>query len=118
MRTELQKLQKENKQLRSEENKQANLELLETAVSQMTDGDYEACITTFESIDTVGFSDDDLAKYNSLKAELYPKAADAYYTKGEKDTASAKKYYNKIISDYPDSNQIGNARNALEGLKE
>ena len=136
------------------------LELLETAVSQMTDGDYEACITTFESIDTVGFSDDDLAKYNSLKAELYPKAADAYYTKGksdflsknmteaktdletalkyasnenfvddiyyylgqiaegEKDTASAKKYYNKIISDYPDSNQIGNARNALEGLKE
>lgn len=42
MRTELQKLQKENKQLRSEENKQANLELLETAVSQMTDGDYEA----------------------------------------------------------------------------
>ena len=37
---------------------------------------------------------------------------------GEKDTASAKKYYNKIISDYPDSNQIGNARNALEGLKE
>ncbi len=160
MRTELQKLQKENKQLRSEENKQANLELLETAVSQMTDGDYEACITTFESIDTVGFSDDDLAKYNSLKAELYPKAADAYYTKGksdflsknmteaktdletalkyasnenfvddiyyylgqiaegENDTASAKKYYNKIISDYPDSNQIGNARNALEGLKE
>ena len=42
MRTELEKLQKENKQLRSEENKQANLELLETAVSQMTDGDYEA----------------------------------------------------------------------------
>ena len=37
---------------------------------------------------------------------------------GENDTASAKKYYNKIISDYPDSNQIGNARNALEGLKE
>nr|WP_294680500.1 tetratricopeptide repeat protein [uncultured Anaerotignum sp.] len=159
MRTELEKLQKENKQLRSEENKQANLELLETALAQMTDGDYETSITTFESIDTVGFSDEDLAKYDSVKTEIYPKAADSYYTKGksaflsnstteaktdletalkyttnenfvddiyyylgqiaekEEDTANAKKYYNKIIKDYPESNQISNARKALEGLE-
>ena len=160
MRTELEKLQAENKQLRSEETKQANLELLETAVAQLTDGAYEDCVTTLESIDTVGFSDEDLAKYNATKTEAYPKAADSYYTKGkgeflssqtteakadletaltyatnenfvddiyyylakiaekENDIAAAKKYYNKVISEYPDSNQIENVRNALESLKD
>lgn len=83
MRTELEKLQAENKLLRSEENKQANLELLATAVAQMTDGDYEACVTTLDSIDTVSFSEEDLAKYNSVKTTAYPKAADSYYTKGK-----------------------------------
>ena len=158
MRTELEKLQEENKLLRSEENKQANLELLETAVSQMTDNDYEACVTTLDSIDTVSFSEEDLAKYNSLKTTAYPKAADSYYTKGKSqflsnnfteaktyletamkytnnenfvddaiyylgkiaekdgDTDLAKKYYNRIVNEYPDSNQIANVRNALEQL--
>ncbi|MGN1230810.1 MAG: tol-pal system YbgF family protein, partial [Anaerotignum sp.] len=158
MRTELTKLQEENKLLRSEENKQANLELLETAVAQMTDGDYEACVETLASIDTVSFSEEDLAKYNSVKTTAYPKAADSYYTKGKSqflsnnfteaktyletslnytsnenfvddafyylakiaendgDTEQAKKYYNRIISEFPDSNQIGNVRNALEQL--
>lgn len=83
MRTELEKLQAENKLLRSEENKQANLELLATAVAQMTDGDFEACVTTLDSIDTVSFSEEDLAKYNSVKTTAYPKAADSYYTKGK-----------------------------------
>ncbi len=160
MRTELTKLQEENKQLRSEESKQANLELLETALAKMTDQDYEGSVTAFESIDTVGFSEEDLSRYQSLKAELYPKAADTYYTKGksaflsndtatakldleaalkyistesfaddiyyylgkiaeaEKDTATAKKYYNQILSEYPDSNQISNAKNALAALQE
>ena len=158
MRTELTKLQEENKLLRSEENKQANLELLETAVAQMTDGDYEACVTTLDSIDTVSFSEEDLAKYNSVKTTAYPKAADSYYTKGKSqflsnnfteaktyletalnytsnenfvddaiyylakiaeedgDAETAKKYYNKIISEFPDSNQISNVRNALDQL--
>lgn len=158
MRTELTKLQEENKLLRSEENKQANLELLETAVAQMTDGDYEACVTTLDSIDTVSFSEEDLAKYNSVKTTAYPKAADSYYTKGKSqflsnnfteaktyletamnytsnenfvddaiyylariaeedgDTELAKKYYNRIVSEFPNSNQIGNVRNALEQL--
>ncbi|MBQ7757596.1 tetratricopeptide repeat protein [Anaerotignum sp.] len=158
MRTELTKLQEENKLLRSEENKQANLELLETAVAQMTDGDYEACVTTLDSIDTVSFSEEDLAKYNSVKTTAYPKAADSYYTKGKSqflsnnfteaktyletalnytsnenfvddaiyylakiaeedgDAENAKKYYNKIISEFPDSNQISNVRNALDQL--
>lgn len=83
MRTELEKLQEENKLLRSEENKQANLELLATAVAQMTDGDFEACVATLDSIDTVSFSEEDLAKYNSVKTTAYPKAADSYYTKGK-----------------------------------
>ena len=83
MRTELEKLQAENKLLRSEENKQANLELLATAVAQMTDNDFEACVTTLDSIDTVSFSEEDLARYNSVKATAYPKAADSYYTKGK-----------------------------------
>lgn len=158
MRTELTKLQEENKLLRSEENKQANLELLETAVAQMTDGDYEACVSTLDSIDTVSFSEEDLSKYNSVKTTAYPKAADAYYTKGKSqflsnnfteaktyletalnytsnenfvddafyylariaeedgDNEAAKKYYNRIISEFPDSNQISNVRNALEQL--
>lgn len=158
MRTELEKLQEENKLLRSEENKQANLELLETAVSQMADNDYEACVTTLDSIDTVSFSEEDMAKYNSLKTTAYPKAADSYYTKGKSqflsnnfteaktyletamkytsnenfvddaiyylgriaekdgDTDLAKKYYNRIVSEYPNSNQITNVKNALEQL--
>ncbi len=158
MRTELTKLQEENKLLRSEENKQANLELLETAVAQMTDGDFEACVSTLDSIDTVSFSEEDLSKYNSVKTTAYPKAADAYYTKGKSqflsnnfteaktyletalnytsnenfvddaiyylariaeedgDNETAKKYYNRIISEFPESNQISNVRNALEQL--
>lgn len=160
MRTELEKLQAENKLLRSEENKQANLELLATAVAQMTDGDFEACVATLDTIDTVSFSEEDLAKYNSVKTTAYPKAADSYYTKGKSqflsnnfteaktyletalnytsnenfvddtlyylakiaeedgDTIKAKEYYNKIVKDYPDSNQITNVKNALQQLNE
>lgn len=160
MRTELEKLQSENKLLRSEENKQANLELLATAVAQMTDGDFEACVATLDTIDTVSFSEEDLAKYNSVKTTAYPKAADSYYTKGKSqflsnnfteaktyletalnytsnenfvddtlyylakiaeedgDTIKAKEYYNKIVKDYPDSNQITNVKNALQQLNE
>lgn len=160
MRTELEKLQEENKLLRSEENKQANLELLETAVAQMTDGDYEACVTTLDTIDTVSFSEEDMAKYNSVKTTAYPKAADSLYTKGKSqflsnnfteakaylenalkytsddnfvddaiyylakiaeqddDITLAKQYYNQIVSEYPDSNQIANVKNALQKLNE
>ena len=160
MRTELEKLQAENKLLRSEENKQANLELLATAVAQMTDGDFEACVTTLDTIDTVSFSEEDMAKYNSVKTTAYPKAADSYYTKGKSeflsnnfteaktyletamnytstenfvddtlyylakiaeedgDAMKAKEYYNKIVKEYPDSNQITNVKNALQQLNE
>ncbi|MDO4531669.1 MAG: tetratricopeptide repeat protein [Bacillota bacterium] len=160
MRTELEKLQAENKLLRSEENKQANLELLATAVAQMTDGDFEACVTTLDSIDTVSFSEEDLAKYNSVKSTAYPKAADSYYTKGkseflsnnyteaktyletalnytsnenfiddslfylakiaeeDQDIVKAKELYNRIVKEYPDSNQITNVKNALQKLNE
>ena len=84
----LQSAQQENKLLRSEENKQANLELLATAVAQMTDGDFEACVTTLDTIDTVSFSEEDMAKYNSVKTTAYPKAADSYYTKGKSEFLS------------------------------
>lgn len=158
MRTKLETLENENKQLRSEETKQANLELLETAVSQMTDGDYENCVTTLDSIETIGFSEDDLAKYNSVKATAYPKAADSYYTRGKssylsnrfdeakvdlenalkyvngenfeddiiyylgmiavenKDTEQATTYFQKIINEFPDSNQLDNTKLAMEQL--
>ena len=160
MRTELTKLQEENKLLRSEENKQANLELLATAVAQMTDGDFEACVTTLDTIDTVSFSEEDMAKYTSVKTTAYPKAADSYYTKGKSqflsnnfteaktyletalnytstenfiddtlyylakiaeedgDAVKAKEYYNRVVKEYPDSNQITNVKNALQQLNE
>lgn len=160
MRTELETLQGENKRLRSEETKQANLELLQTAVSQMTDGDFEGCVATLDRIDTMGFSDEDIGKYNSIKATAYPKAADSLYTKGKSeflsnkfpeaktnlenalkyasgdnfiddayyylgkiaendgDKEQAKTYYQKIITEYPDSNQLANAENALDQLAE
>ncbi|MBR4016069.1 MAG: tetratricopeptide repeat protein [Anaerotignum sp.] len=160
MREELTKLQQENKQLRSEETKQANLELLQTAVAQMSDQDYESCVATLSSIDTVGFSEEDMNKYNSVKTTAFPKAADSYYTKGKSeflsnnfaeaktyletalnytstenflddtyfylakiaeqsdDTTAARTYYNKIIAEYPDSNQIANVKNALEQLEQ
>lgn len=41
MREKVTTLEAENKQLRSEETKQANLELLETAVSQLNDKKFE-----------------------------------------------------------------------------
>lgn len=160
MRTELETLQEENKRLRSEETKQANLELLQTAVSQMTDSDFEGCVATLDRIDTMGFSDEDIAKYNSIKATAYPKAADSLYTKGKSDFLSnkfpeaktnlesalkyasgdnfiddayfylgkiaekdgdkeqAKTYYQKVITEYPDSNQLANSENALNQLTE
>ena len=158
MHKELADLREENKLLRSEENKQANLELLEKAVSQLSDADYEGCVTTLDSIDTLGFSEEDMNKYTSLKTTAYPKAADSYYTKGKSeflsnnytdaklhletamrytngenfiddilyylgkiaeedgDTATAKQNYEKIIAEYPDSNQLANVQNALQGL--
>ena len=160
MRTELETLRNENKRLRSEETKQANLELLQTALSQMTDNDFETCVATLDRIDTMGFSDEDMAKYNSVKTTVYPKAADSLYTKGkseflsnkyaeakaslesalkyaseenfiddayfylakiaekDEDLEQAKAYYQKVISEYPDSNQLTNAQNALKNLSE
>ncbi|NCC15508.1 MAG: tetratricopeptide repeat protein [Clostridia bacterium] len=160
MRTELETLQEENKRLRSEETKQANLELLQTAVSQMTDSDLEGCVASLDAIDTIGFSEEDIAKYNSLKTTAYPKAADSLYTKGksdflsnkypeakvnlvnalkytsnenfiddayfylakiaenDKDLEQAKTYYQKVITEYPNSNQLANAENALKQLAE
>lgn len=156
MREELQKLQEENRQLRSEENKQANLELLQTAIAQHQDGDYIGSVTTLATIDTLGFGEEDLARYNSIKTTVYPKAADAYYNNGkgeflsnhfaeakaslenaleyvngenfvddilyylakiaehDGDLETAKKYYDQIVADYPDSNQMSNVKNALQ----
>jgi len=88
MRSEYEQLKEENRLLRSEETKQANLELLQTAVSQLSDENYEACVVTLNEIDTLGFGDDDLAKYNSVRSTAYPKAADSYYTKGKSEFLS------------------------------
>lgn len=159
MRTEFQKLQKENKLLRSEETKQANLELLETAYSQMTDKDIQACVQTLDSIETVGFSEEDMAKYNTIKSTMYPKAAELLYNKGKseflnkeyetaktnlenalryadkeefvgdilfylgdiaavnKDTATAKTYYERVLSEFPNSKQIENVKISIKELE-
>lgn len=88
MRTEYETLLTENKLLRSEETKQANLELLQTAVSLLTDEKFEECVDTLNTIETLGFSEEDLSKYNSIRSTAYPKAADSYYTKGKSEFLS------------------------------
>lgn len=88
MRTEYETLKNENKLLRSEETKQANLELLQTAVSQLTDEKYEECVDTLGAIDTLGFNEEDLAKYNSVRSTAYPQAANSYYTTGKSEFLS------------------------------
>lgn len=160
MRTELETLREENKHLRSEETKQANLELLQTAVSQLSDNEFEACVDTLDRIETIGFSEEDMTKYNSVRATAYPKAADSLYTSGKsqflsnnfadakislesalkyasnenfiddayyylgkiaeqsEDFEQAKTYYQRIITEYPDSNQLANAENALQQISE
>lgn len=160
MRTEMETLKKENKQLRSEETKQANLELLETAYSQMTDGDIQVCVQTLDSIETVGFSEEDMVKYNTIKSTVYPKAAELLYHKGKsdflnkdyetakanlenalhyadkesfvgdilfylgdiaaanKDTATAKTYYERVLSEFPNSEQIENVKISMKKLED
>lgn len=160
MRQQMAVLEEDNKKLRSEETKQANLALLETAISQLTDQKYEDCATTLQSIETVGFSDEDMQKYESTKSEAFPKAAESIFTKGKSEFLSnnyieartyfdnvlqlvdtgdfiddiyfylgeiaqqednidkAKEYYQTVLSKYPDSNQIENAKLALESLND
>ncbi len=76
-------LEQENKQLRSEETKQAHMELLATAVSLLHDKQYEACAETLAQIDTLGFEKEDIQKYEQTKAEAFEKAAESLYAKGE-----------------------------------
>ncbi len=85
MREQFNSLKTENKQLRSEETKQANLELLETAISQATDQKFEECVVTLDAINTLGFSEEDTKKYEDLKQTVYPKAAEIFYNKGKNE---------------------------------
>lgn len=158
LRNDLDSLEAENRLLRSEETKQANLEILQTAVSQLADKDYLNCVYNVIKIDTLGFSDNDLDIYNTLRATAYPEAANTLYNQGKGEYLSnrfteakvslegslnyannenfvddayfylakiaendqnyelAKEYYNKIISEYPDSNQITNVQNSLQQI--
>lgn len=83
MRLRLDTLEEENKILRSEENKQYNLELLQLAVSQLADGDYLSCVNTLSQIETMGFDETALSQYTSLTATAYPQAGDSLYLKGK-----------------------------------
>lgn len=85
MRKQFDTLQNENKQLRSEETKQANLELLETAIAQANEQKFEECIAALDTIDTFDFSEEDMKKYDDLKAKVAPKAAEIFYNKGKTD---------------------------------
>ena len=131
---------------------------MQTAASQLSDEKYIDCVTTLAAIDTIGFGEEDLALYNSIKSTVYPNAAYAYYTNGkgeflsnhfaeakvslenameyingenfvddilyylariaehDGDNETAKKYYEQIVTDYPDSNQMSNVENALRLL--
>lgn len=102
MRTQMETLEADNKKLRSEETKQSNLALLETAISQLTDQKYEECVTTLQNIETVGFSDEDLQKYESTKAEAFPQAAQSIFTKGKSEFLSnnyieARTYFENVL---------------------
>lgn len=88
MREQFNSLKTENKQLRSEETKQANLELLETAISQATDQKFEECVATLDAINTLGFAEEDTKKYEDLKQTVYPKAAEIFYNKGKNEFLS------------------------------
>lgn len=158
LRTDLESLESENRLLRSEENKQANLELLQIAVSQLADKDYLACVSNVIKIDTLGFSDNDIDIYNTLRATAYPEAANSLYNQGKAEYLNnrfteakislenalnyttnenfvddayfylgkiaendnnfelAKEYYNKVINEYPDSNQLTNVQISLEQI--
>lgn len=123
MREKVTTLEAENKQLRSEETKQANLELLETAVSQLNDKQFEECVTTLDSIETVGFSDEDLQKYESVKTEAYPQAANSLYTKGKSEFLSnnftdAKPYLEKCLNYTTSENFIDDAYYYLAKIAE
>ncbi len=83
MREQFQALQTENNQLRSEETKQANLELLETAIAKANEQKWEECMTALDTINTFDFSQEDMKKYNDLKATVAPKAAELFYNKGK-----------------------------------
>ena len=90
MREQFNTLQTENKQLRSEETKQANLELLETAIAQANEQKFEECVVALESINTFGFSEEDMQKYDDLKAKVAPKAAEIFYNKGKNEFMSSR----------------------------
>lgn len=158
LRTDLEALESENRLLRSEENKQANIELLQIAVSQLADKDYLGCVSNVIKIDTLGFSDNDIDIYNTLRATAYPEAANSLYNQGKAEYLNnrfteakislenslnyttnenfiddiyfylgkiaendnnfelAKEYYNKVINEYPDSNQLTNVQISLEQI--
>ena len=159
MRTQLEALQSENASLQSEENKEKNLTALQTALDQLTAEEYETCIATFSTIDPSQFTEEEMQKYNTLKATLYPQVANLYYTRGKSaflsnefesaktDLENALKYvtnenfiddiyyylgkiaeengnqenaisyYQKVVGEYPDSNQLTNTQNALNALQ-
>lgn len=83
LRSNLENLEAENKLLRSEETKQANLELLQKAISFLADKDYVNCVNIANTIETLGFSDEDLYTYNTIKATAYPEAANILYNQGK-----------------------------------
>ena len=55
-----------------------------------------------QNIETVGFSDEDLQKYESTKAEAFPQAAQAIFTKGKSEFLSnnyieARTYFENVL---------------------
>lgn len=116
-------LENENKQLRSEETKQANIELLETAVSLLHDQQYETCAETLGQIDTLGFSEEDIQRYEQTKTEAFAKAADILFAKGEtamtnQQLTEAKTYFETVLQYVTTGEIMGNSYYYLAQIAE
>ncbi|MEA4815648.1 MAG: tetratricopeptide repeat protein [Lachnospiraceae bacterium] len=164
---EITKLKDENQTLKDENEKYAEKETLRSksdtinkAEDFLSDGDYNNAAVTISTITPEGLDDITVAKYESIKEQSYPVAAENLYTSakgaflegrysdaqpefenvllfssgenfvddtiyylgkiaeenGEKD--KAKSYFERIINEYPNSNQYPNAENSLNLLNE
>lgn len=164
--SEISRLREENKRLaeeienyKSTASVQERLITLQEAVTMAANGSYEEAALSIVSLDTTGFSDEDLARYNTLRETAFQQAAEGLFEKGkneflnnnyeqarvylentlsvvsggdfqddaiyylgkiaesEGDVVAAREYYERIVNEFPDSNQLRNAQNSLEGLE-
>lgn len=107
-------LEAENKVLKSQETKQFHLERLEEAVILMAEKKYESCASIIFEIDTLGFSDSELEKYNTIRATVYPVVSEEFFNQGKGEYFSsfydlAKISFQNVINYSSNENYIDDA---------